>query len=105
MRSPSLSGPIGRSSQRWADAGAGVGVAVGVGVGVIVGVMEGVGVLLGVGVGDGVQVGVGVDVPSIAGRAEIGAPLMANNRTRPTTIAREAILASLVFISFPDTCP
>ena len=94
-------------------------MAVGVGVGVIVGVMDGVGVLLGVGVGDGVQVGVGVavgvkvgvavgvgvDVPSIAGRAEIGAPLMANNRTRPTTSAREAILASLVFISFPETCP
>jgi len=81
--------------------------------------MDGVGVLLGVGVGDGVQVGVGVavgvkvgvavgvgvDVPSIAGRAEIGAPLMTNSKTRPTTIAREAILASLVFISFPDTCP
>jgi len=94
-------------------------VAVGVGVSVIVGVREGVGVLLGVGVGDGVQVsvgvavgvkvgvavGVGVDVPSIAGRAEIGAPAMANSTTRPTTSAREATLAPLVVIFSLDTCP
>ena len=115
MRSPSLSGPIGRSSQRWAEAGAGVGVAVGVGVGVMVGVREGVGVLLGVGVGDGVHVGVGVavgvkvgvavgvgvDVPSIGGWAVIGEPTTANSTTRATTSARAAMLAPLVPIPSP----
>ena len=101
---------MGRSSQRWVEAGAAVGVAVDVGLGVMVGVGDGVGVLLGVGVGDGVHVGVGVavgvkvavavgvgvDVPSIGGWVMIGAPPMASNTTRPTTNVSEAMVMSLV---------
>ena len=101
---------MGRSSQRWVEAGAAVGVAVAVGVGVMVGVADGVGVLLGVGVGDGVQVGVGVavgvkvgvgvgvgvDVPNMGGWVVIGAPAMASNTTRPTTNVSEAMVTCLV---------
>ena len=118
MRSPSASGPIGRSSQRWDEAGASVGVAVGVGELVGVGVAVGVGVLLGVGVGDGVHVGVGVavgvhvgvavgvgvEVPSIGGWAVIGEPPTATSTTRPITKARAIMLASLVVIPPSRIC-
>ena len=103
---------MGRSSQRWLEAGAAVGVAVAVGVGVMVGVEDGVGVLLGVGVGDGVQVGVGVAVgvkvgvavgvgvavPNIGGWVVIDAAPMTNNTTRPMINGSEAMVACLVVI-------